>query len=77
MQILYCIKQSKNGGENTLVDGFAAAEKLKQIDIEAFKTLSTVKCLYFNIGKDIYGKYHFNNAVPIISYFLIVFFKFI
>jgi len=40
LQLLHCLRQGDSGGITALVDGFAAAEKLRKIDPKAFKLLS-------------------------------------
>ncbi len=41
LQILYCLENSATGGENMVVDGFKAAQKLRDEDPHAFKLLSS------------------------------------
>jgi len=43
LQMLHCVSHDGRGGESLLVDGFNAADILKQKDFEAFKFLSTQK----------------------------------
>ena len=40
LQILYCIENSAEGGDSTVVDGFRAAERLRQENPEGFALLS-------------------------------------
>jgi gamma-butyrobetaine dioxygenase len=40
VQLLHCLVNQTCGGLSTLVDGFAAAEALRALDIEAFRLLS-------------------------------------
>lgn len=40
MQLLYCLESSAPGGENMVVDGFAAAQRLRDEDANAFDLLS-------------------------------------
>ena len=40
LQILYCLENSAEGGENMVVDGFAAIQKLKNESPEYFDVLS-------------------------------------
>lgn len=40
IQLLHCLRGDAEGGDTVLVDGFHAAERLRQHDIEAFETLS-------------------------------------
>jgi gamma-butyrobetaine dioxygenase len=40
MQILYCLKNSAAGGDNTVVDGFRAVERLHEEDTESYVLLA-------------------------------------
>ncbi len=40
LQILYCLENSAEGGESIVVDGFCAAERLKDEDEQAFRLLT-------------------------------------
>src|SRR6202040_2336145 len=40
VQLLHCLVNQTAGGLSTLVDGFAAAEALRALDVEAFRLLS-------------------------------------
>lgn len=40
IQVLYCLESSAKGGENMVVDGFRAAERLRDEDAEGFDLLS-------------------------------------
>ncbi len=40
LQVLYCIENSAEGGDSTVVDGFRAAERLKQENPDGFALLS-------------------------------------
>jgi gamma-butyrobetaine hydroxylase len=40
LQVLYCLENSATGGENMVVDGFRAAERLRQEDPRGFDLLS-------------------------------------
>jgi gamma-butyrobetaine dioxygenase len=42
VQLLHCLRAAGAGGDTILVDGFAAAERLRALDPAAFTTLSTV-----------------------------------
>lgn len=42
VQLLHCLRGAGTGGETTLVDGFAAANRLRETDRAAFETLSRV-----------------------------------
>ncbi|MEA3185228.1 MAG: gamma-butyrobetaine dioxygenase [Ilumatobacteraceae bacterium] len=41
MQLLHCLQASPGGGENVLIDGFAAAAHVRDDDAEAFATLTS------------------------------------
>ncbi|WP_432448097.1 2-trimethylaminoethylphosphonate dioxygenase [Aliiroseovarius marinus] len=41
VQVLYCLESSAAGGENMVVDGFAAAQKLRDEDPAAFDVLAS------------------------------------
>jgi gamma-butyrobetaine dioxygenase len=41
IQLLHCLKSSPGGGENVLIDGFAAAGRLRDEDPRAFATLTS------------------------------------
>ena len=40
LQILYCLENSADGGENMVVDGFSAIQKLKDENLEFFNVLT-------------------------------------
>lgn len=44
--VLHCLENSFDGGESTIVDGFAVAERLRAEDPEAFEALATTP-VYF------------------------------
>lgn len=46
LQLLHCLAQSDEGGDNTLADGFAAAERLRREDAAAFALLARVPVAY-------------------------------
>lgn len=48
VQLLHCLIQSAEGGENILVDGFAVAEALRRDDPAAFAVLARVPILFRN-----------------------------
>ncbi len=60
IQILHCISNEANGGDSSLVDGFAVAEHLKIHETEMYKILTETDVLFKFIDKDIilenYGK---------------------
>lgn len=41
-QLLHCMQQAPEGGENVVVDAKAAAEYLREVDAQAYELLSTV-----------------------------------
>ncbi|GMS92807.1 hypothetical protein PENTCL1PPCAC_14982, partial [Pristionchus entomophagus] len=41
IQVFHCLHPAPSGGANALVDGFAAAERLKQMDLSAYRILTT------------------------------------
>jgi alpha-ketoglutarate-dependent taurine dioxygenase len=49
LQILFCLKQSDNGGESTFADAHAAAESLRIKDPDAFRVLLKEKCTFQKI----------------------------
>lgn len=53
IQFLHCLKQSEAGGENILVDGFWAADRLRQEEPEAFATLVRVPATFRNRYMDV------------------------
>lgn len=48
VQLLHCLAQSAEGGENMLVDGFNVAEKLRRADAPAFATLARIRATFRN-----------------------------
>ena len=60
IQILHCISNEADGGDSSLVDGFAVAEHLKINEPEMYKMLTETDVLFKFIDKDIilenYGK---------------------
>lgn len=51
VQVLYCLESSAAGGENMVVDGFAAARRLSQENPEGFRLLSR-HCARFEYARD-------------------------
>jgi gamma-butyrobetaine dioxygenase len=41
IQLLHCLQSSADGGDNVLIDGFAAAARVRNEDQQAFATLTT------------------------------------
>lgn len=52
VQILYCLENSAEGGENMVVDGFACAQRLRQEDPEGFDLLSRYCARFEYAGED-------------------------
>jgi len=52
IQILHCIQQSGEGGENIFVDGFKVALELKKRDKEAFDIITTTPFVFHDQGTD-------------------------
>ncbi len=52
VQILYCLENSAEGGENMVVDGFACAQRLRQEDPEGFGLLSRYCARFEYAGED-------------------------
>ncbi|MDT3441378.1 MULTISPECIES: TauD/TfdA family dioxygenase [unclassified Pseudofrankia] len=42
VQLLHCLRAAGEGGDTTLIDGFAAASRLRDVDAAAFDTLTRV-----------------------------------
>ena len=51
LQVLYCLENSAEGGESIVVDGFRAAERLREDSPDAFEVLST-HCARFRYAGD-------------------------
>lgn len=47
LQLLHAIKNSTEGGENIFADSFMVAEKIRQLDPEAYKALTEVPITYY------------------------------
>ncbi|XP_068580373.1 gamma-butyrobetaine dioxygenase [Cebidichthys violaceus] len=52
VQLLHCISDAEEGGESELVDGFHAAELLRREDPEAFRTLTSARVDFTDMGTD-------------------------
>ncbi|MEH6402608.1 MAG: gamma-butyrobetaine dioxygenase [Sneathiella sp.] len=52
LQILYCLENSAEGGENTVVDGFRVAERLKEEAPDEFKVLCDYSARFEFKGDD-------------------------
>ncbi|KAJ7391731.1 Gamma-butyrobetaine dioxygenase [Desmophyllum pertusum] len=63
LTFLHCIEQvSSEGGANQFVDGFHAAQQLKENDPNTFNLLSTTRFAFVDFGKDAFGE--FNKKFP-------------
>eukprot|EP01119_Soliformovum_irregulare_P025743 TRINITY_DN9617_c0_g1_i1.p1 TRINITY_DN9617_c0_g1~~TRINITY_DN9617_c0_g1_i1.p1 ORF type:complete len:452 (-),score=79.19 TRINITY_DN9617_c0_g1_i1:430-1785(-) len=51
-QFLHCIKASKEGGENFIMDGFRVMADIQHADQDAFALLSQYPCTYHKNGSD-------------------------
>lgn len=52
VQIIYCLENSAEGGENMVVDGFACAQRLKREDPRGFHLLSSYCARFEFAGSD-------------------------
>ena len=52
IQLFHCLQQAEEGGESIAMDGFAAAESLRQQDPEAFQTLCEHPIGFQDVTKD-------------------------
>jgi len=52
LQILYCLENSAEGGESMVVDGFRAAERLREEDADAFDLLANHCARFEYAGED-------------------------
>ncbi|XP_072032204.1 gamma-butyrobetaine dioxygenase-like [Amphiura filiformis] len=66
IQLLHCIKQASNGGENQFCDGYKVAEDIRHIDPEVFRILTTIPVDFREWGTD-YKEYHYKHRSPIIQ----------
>lgn len=46
IQLLHCLSSSASGGENVLIDGFAAAAVLRAEDLSAYEVLTTTRLTF-------------------------------
>ena len=76
MQLLHCLVQAADGGENKLSDALKAACILKQEKPEYYKLLSTIEVDYQFI-KTYKGSHHWFicNRAPVIQYVFVVIFS--
>ena len=52
LQLLHCLVNESDGGDNQLVDGFAVAEKIRQKNPKAFSLLATQPVQFRYLDKD-------------------------
>ncbi|XP_042302331.1 gamma-butyrobetaine dioxygenase [Sceloporus undulatus] len=52
IQFLHCIKQTPTGGESEVVDGFHVANKLKEVNPQAFQILTSTFVDFTDVGVD-------------------------
>lgn len=64
LQILYCLENSAEGGENQVVDGFRAAERLRAEDQRGFDLLSKYRARFDYRGS---GNVHLSTRRPMIE----------
>ena len=64
LQILYCLENSAAGGENQVVDGFAAALRLRDEDPGGFELLSRHRARFDYKGR---GDVHLSSCRPMIE----------
>lgn len=65
--VLHYLKQSLQGGKSTLVDGFKIAERIRQVDPEAFEILSTVPVNWVDKGTENGLRFHKILITPVIG----------
>jgi len=64
VQVLYCLESSAAGGENMVVDGFAAAQRLREENVDHFNVLADY-CATFEYAGD--QKTHLTARRPMIE----------
>ncbi|XP_049792672.1 gamma-butyrobetaine dioxygenase-like isoform X2 [Schistocerca nitens] len=68
INLLHCVVQTKgDGGDNLLADGYYLSEKLKVTNPEAYKTLSTVRVTWSDVGKHGGKLFYFLYRTPVIT----------
>ena len=69
IQLLHCIHQADTGGDSLLVDGFKAANDLRQADPESFDFLTKTPVEYYDFGHDDYvGNFFYTGRHRVIRY---------
>lgn len=72
MILLHCIVQPEfSGGENEVTDGLLVCERLKQMNTDHYKRLSTIPVRWIDRGHDNDHYFHSINVAPVIWYVLI------
>ncbi|XP_013379806.1 gamma-butyrobetaine dioxygenase isoform X1 [Lingula anatina] len=67
IQLLHCIKQADGmGGSNEFVDGPYVAKQLRDLNPEAYKTLTTTLVDFYDVGEEAY-KFNFAYRWPVIA----------
>ncbi len=66
IQVFQCLQHDGTGGETFLVDGFHAAESLRQEDPEAFRLLCKHPIIHEFREKNVGNKYHFKSLAPVL-----------
>jgi gamma-butyrobetaine dioxygenase len=64
LQILYCLENSAEGGDSQVIDGFAAARRLRDEDAEAFRLLTSYCARFEYRGR---GDVHLATRKPVIE----------
>ncbi|GMS85036.1 hypothetical protein PENTCL1PPCAC_7211, partial [Pristionchus entomophagus] len=67
IQVFHCLRPADKGGETMLVDGFAAAEKLKQENPSAYRILSTTPIDHHYIEKGANPLFSWSPSRPVIE----------
>ncbi|KAG7515676.1 trimethyllysine dioxygenase, mitochondrial [Solea senegalensis] len=67
IQVFHCLKHEGTGGRTLLVDGFSAAEKLRQQSPENFELLTHVPIRHEYIEKSEEHRNHMESAGPVLN----------
>lgn len=67
IQVFHCLKHEGTGGRTLLVDGFYAAEKLREQSPENFELLTRVPIRHEYIEKSKTHKKHITSINPVLS----------
>lgn len=63
VQMLHCIEQATGtGGANQFVDGFFVSQELQKKDRKKFDILTKARIQFVDIGKDMFGDFHYKFA---------------